>query len=77
MKGFYSSLLRTGDLDKATSAAQQRDETFPLYSAKAAFMRGWRKALEQFPTGKEDSNGEQPNGRGSVLPTLSNRTATT
>jgi hypothetical protein len=51
MKGFYSSFLRTGDLDEATSTAQQSEKTFRLYSADAAFMRGWRKALEQFPTG--------------------------
>jgi hypothetical protein len=51
MKRFYSSLLRTGDLDEATSTAQRSEETFRLYSAEAAFMMGWRKAVEQFPTG--------------------------
>jgi hypothetical protein len=51
MKGFYNSLLRTGDLDEATSTAQQSEETFRLYSAEAAFMKAWTKALEQYPTG--------------------------
>ncbi len=51
MKAFYSSLLRTGDISEATSTAQQIEETFRLYSAEEAFMKGWRQALEQFPTG--------------------------
>ena len=51
MKGFYSSLLRTGNLDDAISTAQQSEKTFRLYPAEAAFMKGWSKALEQFPAG--------------------------
>jgi hypothetical protein len=50
MKGFYSSLLRAGDLDAAAGEARKSAPTFRIYSAEAAFMAGWKKAVEQFPT---------------------------
>jgi hypothetical protein len=50
MKVFYSSLLRTGDLGAAADEARKSAPTFRIYSAEAAFMAGWKKAIEQFPT---------------------------
>jgi hypothetical protein len=50
MKGFYSSLLRTGNLDAAADDARKSAPTFRIYSAEAAFMAGWKRAKEQFPT---------------------------
>jgi hypothetical protein len=50
MKGFYGSLLRTGNLDAAAEEARKSAPTFRIYSAEAAFMAGWKQAKEQFPT---------------------------